>query len=786
MSAGPQPVFLLPFNGSSTDTISGIPAQASYSGGTASTTFATNSGVYGNSLVINGTTPYVGNFYIINSLNLKTFTASGWFLPTLTNTNCAFFEFEDTIYYQNYKASSGRYYFPSSFNSPVVATTGAGVSISPLTNVKLTTGTWCHFAMTLDSGGILSAYFNGQPVGTPRQQYQTTAVTTLTSLVTVPAGTSGQIYTGLTLPVASVSNFSTSQTGYSSNVYIHSVFNSCWVTSIGASSVTVSYNLNTAAGGTINSGTLLSSNLQVGNPLTTTAYTNPIYQLGIGFANYQFIQSNVQAADFRIYNQVLTPAQILGIYQSRGIPPYLTLTQSTPSPSLMWSYNGSNVDSITNLGPASSSVNGAFTYAPVYVPGLYGNAIYLNNSTTFGGANAANCAMTYNITNFPGTSNSFSLTSWINPRSFVSAINPTYIRLTMDGTQYDFIINGSSQRFLANYGAVGPVLSTNVFYHVGLVLSNVSATGTNTTGYFYINGVLYSTYTVTRTSIVPLSVMAFNSVNGRPLDGYYEDLRIYNTALSTAQVQGIYRSSSISPSFNLTLITPSPSLLWSFNGSLTDSVQGATLSGSQNFTQGLYGNCLQIINTNSYSSSLPSNIITTNGLTVSTWARIIAGGGASTQGQTKIQFFELLSSVNNTVGNTNQLSLVMGFFNGWKISYYYNDSGFGYRETDASNFVASLNTWYHMCVVMGGNSDKNMYFYINGQLASGSFSPGANPQAYTTDMSGTTAFNQFAFYGISNNTYSISDTRVYNTALTAAQIKTIYQSSSLASSLSLT
>jgi len=774
MSAGPQPVFLLSFNGSSTDTISGIPAQGSYAGGTASSTFATNSGVYGNSLVINGTTPYVGNFYIINSLNLKTFTASGWFLPTLTNTNCAFFEFEDTIYYQNYKASSGRYYFPSSFNSPVVATTGAGVSISPLTNVKLTTGTWCHFAMTLDSGGILSAYFNGQPVGTPRQQYQTTAVTTLTSLVTVPAGTSGQIYTGLTLPVASVSNFSTSQVGYSSNVYIHSVFNSCWVTSIGASSVTVSYNLNTAAGGTINSGTLLSSNLQVGNPLTTTAYTNPMYQLGIGFANFQFIQSNVQVADFRIYNQVLTPAQILGIYQSRGIPPSLTLTQSTPSPSLMWSYNGSNVDSITNLGPASSSVNGTFTYAPVYVPGLYGNALYLNNSTTFGGANAANCSMTYNITNFPGTSNSFSLTSWINPRSFVSAINPTYIRLTMDGTQYDFIINGSSQRFLANYGAVGPVLSTNVFYHAGLVLSNVSATGTNTTGYFYINGVLYSTYTVTRTSIVPLSVMAFNSVNGRPLDGYYEDLRIYNTALSTAQVQGIYQSSSMYPSLAATQSynIVGPSLLWPFNGSNVDSVTNLGPSATNilsgiTYVPGIYNQCINLAgpansgNPSYLRYTIPTFVPTTSPVTIMCW---VNSRGPPVSNESFIGFSATGS------GTSDNFNL-----------YFASTSIFSiYSGKDSTGISSTLKftqgIWFHAAVVFNGSAVVSGYF--NGINFGGTFTTTNNLNI------------QYLFVGCTNGYYgfngSVQDLRVYNTALTAAQIKTIYQSSSLASSLSLT
>ena len=213
---------------------------------------------------------------------------------------------------------------------------------------------------------------------------------------------------------------------------------------------------------------------------------------------------------------------------------------------------------------------------------------------------------------------------------------------------------------------------------------------------------------------------------------------------------------------------PLPKLAWTFNGTLTDYVQGISFSGTPVYSTGKYAQGLSVIDSASYSTgTLPtaSNIVTTNGLTVCVWARITAGGGASLQGYNKIIIFVLSSSVNNTIGNTNPLVLALGFYNGWKISYFYNDPGNGYRETDST--VATLNTWYHLCVVFGGSSNKTMTFYING-VSQGS------PVAYTTDMAGTTAFNSIYNYGVTNNTYTVSDSRIYNTALTSTQVQSIY------------
>ena len=220
---------------------------------------------------------------------------------------------------------------------------------------------------------------------------------------------------------------------------------------------------------------------------------------------------------------------------------------------------------------------------------------------------------------------------------------------------------------------------------------------------------------------------------------------------------------------SFTSAVPNPTFAWTFDGTLTDYVQGISFSGTPVYSTGKSAQGLSVVNTASYDTgTLPaaSNIVTNNGLTVCLWSQITAGGGASLQGGNKINIFNLFSSVKNTIGNTNTLVLVLGFFNGWKVSYFYNDPGNGYREYDSTT-VAALNTWYHFCVVFGGSSNKTMTFYING-VAQGS------PVAYTTDMSGTTAFNSVNIAGATNNTYTVSDSRIYNTALTSTQVQSIY------------
>jgi hypothetical protein len=101
------------------------------------------------------------------------------------------------------------------------------------------------------------------------------------------------------------------------------------------------------------------------------------------------------------------------------------------------------------------------------------------------------------------------------------------------------------------------------------------------------------------------------------------------------------------------------------------------------------------------------------------------------------------------------------------LRFSYNDPVTGFSGTDfISPYV--LNKWYHICIVA---NNFTFYIYVNGKQT--------NTQNYNTESIDSNSFNSFQLlnYGGTNGTsFTLSDARVYNTALTAAQVFGIYQS----------
>ena len=480
--------------------------------------------------------------------------------------------------------------------------------------------------------------------------------------------------------------------------------------------------------------------------------------------------------DFRMYNQALSAQQILGIYQSQGIPPRLTMTLASgglPIPAFLLSFEGTTNDVITgnppaNTGSVTFNANGKYRQSAVF----YQATPASTPPTTF---------LYYNQS-FILTWTFYTFTAWIKPLSTVSGQVFVSWKTGSDpagsNTKYYGIqaISSSGLQIIAatgNYTIPGITFTQGTWFHFAVSVSFGSSPTV------YINGQSFTTTIATDNGYVRgigLASDANNGLNG-PDSAYCEidDVRAYSSTLTAAQIQTIYQSGGNLYGDR----TVQPDLLWSFNGTNVDSVNGLIMNGTAAYAPALYGQGLSV-STSNFVANLPStsNILTENGLTISFWSTITAGAGPSFQSGNKIVVVDLESDVNNTVGNSNKINLALGFFNGWKISYFYNDPGFGYREYDSPQ-VASINTWYHFCLVFGGKSDKKMYFYINGVIDGSGVS-------YTTDMSGTTAFNRILNLYATNNTYVINDLRVYNQALSAQQILGIYQSQGIPPALTMT
>jgi hypothetical protein len=569
----------------------------------------------------------------------------------------------------------------------------------------------------------------------------------------------------------------------------------------------------------ISSGTIYFyiNGLQIGSftSADATSFTN----LFIGCIN-NFNAFNGSIQDLRIYNTALSAAQIYGIYQSQGIPPRLTMVPSTggvPSPQYAWQFDGTLADSVQNLAPAYSNINGVYTTAPITWPfydstgAKYGtNSVAFNLNTPTSQSSTGNC-LAYSIQTIPisGGGAQFSIMGWVK-LSTISG-NGTLMFLTNGGTNWTHIsINPGSSLFTlgttirilnGDYPAFGSTLTTGTWYHVA-----VTANGSNMIAYF--NG--SQSYNLSYTNVGSNAYNTFvlsgwlfgapsvSSVNGYPgFFGELDDVRIYNNqALSSTQIQTIYNSGG-----NLYgADTAQPSLLWSFNGNLTDSITGLSGSalldttapatptaGTVSYASGKYGQSLQIINAqtapfqtgNNYVYwTIPTSlqtVINRSAISVSMWVNFNSFIATPFNQQT---LFVMPSSVQSD-----------GDF---RFEIYPPNINFVIWPTSGLTNICSgkppggylNNTWYNI-VGTFSSSTGTVSLYVNGsQVSTNTWATAYTQTRFTAASLGrypvAGGYTYMPFSGL------VQDLRFYKTALSNVQIQAIYQSGAIPPSLTLT
>ena len=236
---------------------------------------------------------------------------------------------------------------------------------------------------------------------------------------------------------------------------------------------------------------------------------------------------------------------------------------------------------VTGSGSVVFTLLGQFI---TYPTGKYNKSIYFDNraATSTG---LANCYSSFSVSSAGLTSNSLTASIWIKPYySFpVTGINQNFLFLTDTQTTYQLGINsGINQSQIFSYISSSPSvtltngtnLTSQVWNHFTTVFSNVNQTASNTSVSYYFNGTqVGATSNVARTGISVLSFINLCATGGGYNGGWGEldDLRIYNTALTAAQVQSVY-SSQGAPAPSRAM--PLPQLAWDFNGTTTDYVSG--------------------------------------------------------------------------------------------------------------------------------------------------------------------------------------------------------------------
>lgn len=274
---------------------------------------------------------------------------------------------------------------------------------------------------------------------------------------------------------------------------------------------------------------------------------------------------------------------------------------NTPQPSLAWQFEGSTTDYISGLSPTT------ITGTPTYVTGKYGQAIQFTNSA--GSTASQRLAYSTSLSSASGFTYSF----WVQFNTYNVGFQ-TPISLG-DASSY-LNIYGTSVIYLYWLRGTNAIQASSSFsYSIGtwyhIVVTYVSQTvtlyinGISTTGILYISGVPSGTNVGADTTFTTLYAGSQNT--SLAFNGLIDDLRIYNTALNSTQINNIYQMGGISSILSLTLTqkipidtSPNPLNLQSY----TTNIQNSQISPF------LYENSMSFNGTNSriYSATCPSKL----------------------------------------------------------------------------------------------------------------------------------------------------------------------------------
>jgi len=432
-----------------------------------------------------------------------------------------------------------------------------------------------------------------------------------------------------------------------------------------------------------------------------------------------------------------------------------------PQPSLAWQFENSNVDYVSSLSPSYSTVSGALTSLPTFVSGKYNQAIRLAQTAANAGAN------TYVLWSLAASPISIDTTGitiacWVNwttlSGSLVSMYDAftnvlgIYMTSTLTYTGRGF----SGTQALTNATSNTATNSVGVWYHIALTYNSTSVI-------LYKNGVGGAPVATGSPGVTITGIRIGSQANNiNPTyvgyacsDCAIDDLRIYNTALTAAQVQSVY-SSQGAPAPSRAM--PLPTLAWDFNGTTTDYVSGltGTTTGTATYNSGgKYGQSL-IMNGSSYvkySKTLGYNL-GTGGATFAMWFKLLAipvGTNFWIFGASGTSYSDRIYILVGTTGY---------------ITFAYIDNTLAGKGLNSPSALV-VGAWTHLTFTLFNGT---MTMYVNGaQVATRSDAP----------MSGVVLDTQFSIAALAggsaeNINAEYDDFRIFDRALTSIQVNDIY------------
>ena len=468
------------------------------------------------------------------------------------------------------------------------------------------------------------------------------------------------------------------------------------------------------------------------------------------------VQSNIVAAGY-----------------SNPLPTATPTTFATPLPQtnpVVW-YKFDETSGTVASDSSGNGKNGTVT-GGTWVAGKIANAVNLSGSTQYVSAPAG----------VVSTLNDFSIATWVkvttnstwarifdfgansNTYMFLAPTAGSTIRfaITTSGNGAEQIINGTS------------ALSTGVWHHVAV--THIGNTGT-----LYVDGAVVGTnsnMTLRPSSMgsTPNNYIGKSQFADPYLNGQVDDFRIYNRGLSGAEVQSLFNGTTnptntptrtptrtptptIGPSPTPTNTPPpgsGPVHQYTFDGNTNDT-GSSPANGTGNGTTFVIGKVGQAVDINGGTQyvSLPTGIVSgmTN-FTIATWVKL-----DTTATWRRIFDFGSSTSVNMflvpTAGST--------------IRYAITTGGNGAEQRINGTSALSTGVWHHVAVTLNGTTGT---LYVDGVSVGTNSAMTLNPASL-----GSTTLNYIgkSQYADPNLDGQIDQFRIYNRALSAAEVLTLFQ-----------
>jgi hypothetical protein len=248
-----------------------------------------------------------------------------------------------------------------------------------------------------------------------------------------------------------------------------------------------------------------------------------------------------------------------------------------------------------------------------------------------------------------------------------------------------------------------------------------------------------------------------------------DDLRIYNKALTAAQVAQLYGADTTLNAPQVKKVTNGLVGYWSFNNPDMNWATGQAVDKSG---QGNHGALVNLSTTTSPTIGKSGQALSFNGTSQAVQTGNVASPSSitATAWIKATNFHDWEPIVGQWNENANQRSWAVALSSTGQISAFNSTNG-NLSSQSISNTALSLNKWYFVTVVQDtSNASTGKKIYINGVLDASSAQSGifSLSQPITIGYSPMFAGGQNYFAG------AIDEVRVYSRALSAAEVKQLY------------